>query len=404
MSDNYLGNIFRVAYHKVYPKDYNPKSNKERMYVAKSRWAHDEQGYNFEQYVGDRSPCLFNGQKDLDKNDIKQIRKMSRELNVPVYDCVFSFGKQVSDFIKDDETAKDAIQSTFDKFLKLAGLKPDNIEWVAGIHTDRNHIHAHIKFFEKEKQYLDSFGNLRYKTEVHQKIPKKTLDMYRSIVTEEIVKNKYDYNFKNVVTSFFKQQTRMLSASELATQVSKEIQDFSIKKYKDLPDAQKVKVNFFIDKIFDINPNLKLIKDEFENTLDLLQENYNAIGQVNESKEYVKKHQKFKEKELEKLHNRFGDLALATLAYNQKSRIAKRNHKINKTRKIYGNDVRLIRSKAIEINQIEKENKRLMNELINSLVEYPLFKKDYKTLDELIVEQEIEEYKEMKGETVHEVL
>lgn len=401
MTDKYLGNFFRVEYLKSYPKDYLPTTNKERRLVARSRWAHDEQSYNFEQYVGERA-TLFNGEKDFTKQDIKEIRKASRELDVPVYDCIFSFGKQVSDFIQDADTAKNAIQSTFNKFLKMAGFKPDNVEWVAGVHTDREHIHAHIKFFEKEKLFRDSNGNLRYKSEVHPKIQKKTLDMYRSIVTEEIIKNKYDYNFKNAVTGLFKQETRMLSASELATQVASEILDFSVKKYRDLSEDKKAKVNFFIDKIFETNPNLKMIKDEFENTLNLIQENYIAIGQANESKEYIKKHSKFKEVQLEKLHNRFGDLALAALAYNQKTREAKRTHKINKSRKIYANDIGLIRSKAIENKQLEKESNRLLNELINGLVEYPLFKKDYATLDDLIAEQEIEEYKERIGEIVHE--
>ena len=60
--------------------------------------------------------------------------------------------------IKDWGDAHGLLKAKLNRFLKQAGLHPDNIEWYAGLHSNTENTHIHVSFFEREPLFLRQKG------------------------------------------------------------------------------------------------------------------------------------------------------------------------------------------------------------------------------------------------------
>lgn len=96
-----------------------------------------------------------------------------------IYQSVLSFDKDFA--IKNSIVSKNQmellVRKSMPSMLKELGFDPKNIEWTAFYHTNTEHPHIHISFFEKEatrKQY---------------RLPKKKLDKARSVIVSKLELN-----------------------------------------------------------------------------------------------------------------------------------------------------------------------------------------------------------------------
>lgn len=113
-----------------------------------------------------------------------------------IYRGVVSFDKQfaIDNCIIEKEKMKKLIQKSMNSILKRLDLNPDNIEWCAFYHTNTEHPHCHINFYEKER------------TRKMERYSKKQLERVRSEIVSLLEVNtqmyiRKDETFKRLVES-----------------------------------------------------------------------------------------------------------------------------------------------------------------------------------------------------------
>ena len=106
-----------------------------------------------------KSSGIFNQDGKLNKEQIAETREHLRVTESPIWSAVISFEGQFGvNWCNNFEQAHNIVKTELPKFLKRAGLKPDNIEWFAGLHENTDNRHIHLVFFEKEPLRLTDHG------------------------------------------------------------------------------------------------------------------------------------------------------------------------------------------------------------------------------------------------------
>ncbi|MDD3231826.1 MAG: relaxase MobL [Clostridia bacterium] len=157
---NFFVNFYRKDFgdekYKVKREYYS--SNKAKDYLNYVMTGIDEmKKLDYVEYMGSRekSRGVFNGNGVLNSEDRKVLREHLRTTNSVIWDCLITFtegfGKKWCDCY---EQAYNLMKNEFPRFLKSAGLNPNNIEWFAGLHENTDNRHIHISFFEKEPQRI----------------------------------------------------------------------------------------------------------------------------------------------------------------------------------------------------------------------------------------------------------
>lgn len=387
---DYQGEIFNVDYHLYYDKDFIPNSIDEANLLKKSNWARgnsidyikshcDKNNSNFIDYANnkEKSEGLFDDKKDFTKADIKAFKKKLKTTDATVYTAIFSFGEELKDHIKNAADAKDAIQKTIGKFFKTAfktagkyaydpHLKMDDFEWCGAIHTNTEHIHAHLIFFEKEKKFTKKGSKEKtYWTTLHPKLEKENINNYRFYVSNYVFQNEIDYEKRDLFLDAFKGNFNKESTLDIIRKYALRMDDFNVKQYARLTDKNKKIVKDCFDELLKVNPDLRKKKDDFERQLDLFQEKYNKINDANK----IKKVDDFKEKRMEDIFKRSANGILKVMIQSRKIKKLKKDYKTNRSSnyRYYPNDPKLIRAKAIEIRQNERQHEKDVNNLIKIL-------------------------------------
>lgn len=116
-----------------------------------------------------------------------------------IYRGVVSFDRQfaMDNGIIEKEKMKKLIQKSMNSILKRLEMNPDNIEWCAFYHTNTEHPHCHINFYEKER------------TRKMERYSKKQLERVRSEIVSLLEVNtqmyiRKDETFKRLVESISK--------------------------------------------------------------------------------------------------------------------------------------------------------------------------------------------------------
>ena len=100
------------------------------------------------------------------------------------YSTLYIYDKALTDALRTDFTKSGGRNKTaYLADLISLGLNPDNMTWLAGLHTNTDNRHIHICFFENEPQkFHRKSGTLRYR---HGKIRQEALELFKT----EIVKH-----------------------------------------------------------------------------------------------------------------------------------------------------------------------------------------------------------------------
>lgn len=108
---------------------------------------------DYVEYSGDseKSSGVFGENGLMTPKERQALRRKLRETKSVIWDCVLTFQPEFgARYCNEYEQAYNLMRKEFPRFLKHAGLKPDNIKWYAGLHTNKRHRHIHISFFENE--------------------------------------------------------------------------------------------------------------------------------------------------------------------------------------------------------------------------------------------------------------
>ena len=98
-----------------------------------------------------KSSGIFDEYGKLDRTDIANLRKDLRETQSVIWSAVISFEEKFGKkWCYNYKQAQHILQTELPKFFTRAELKPENMEWFAGLHENTDNRHIHLVFFEKE--------------------------------------------------------------------------------------------------------------------------------------------------------------------------------------------------------------------------------------------------------------
>ena len=138
-----------------------------------------------------KSSGIFNENGKLDRTDIANLRKDLRETQSVIWSAVISFEEKFGKkWCSNYEQAQYILQSELPKFFKNAGLKPENMEWFAGLHENTDNRHIHLIFFEKEP-----IRNVKGKKKFSiGKLPLNAMEKFKAEIELYYQKSKYRRN------------------------------------------------------------------------------------------------------------------------------------------------------------------------------------------------------------------
>ena len=133
-------------------------SNKAKDYINYiSTGIADMKKMDYVAYMKDKEKSygLFNQDGLISSEYTKGLRERLRVTNSVIWDCLITFEEKFGKtWCNSFEQAYELLKTELPKFFKRAGLKPDNIEWFAGLHENTDNRHIHLCFFEKEPQRI----------------------------------------------------------------------------------------------------------------------------------------------------------------------------------------------------------------------------------------------------------
>ncbi len=387
-------NVFRLNYHLYYPNGFQPRDSTEVKQVHDSAWARgtaltksgkqgqsainymvshcDKELFGFTEYASnkDKSTGLFDANHVLSKAEKKELEGKLKSTTATIYEGFFSFSPDLYEKIKNANDGKNAIQNAFPKLLETAfkrekgyspKFKSTDFEWVGAIHTDTDHIHCHVLFFEKEPKYISKKG-VDYYTSIHPKLNIDNVQKWKSYLEKEVLDVKFNLLYRDTFMDSFRQEIKDKSVEDIIHRHSKEMKDFSVKQFARLTNDNKNIVRNCFNDILNFVPELKEKYKSFEDQLDEYVAKSNAIDEKNK----VEIKTKFKENRMDDLFNRCANDILKVMIQDHNYHEKKANYRKTKNniKQYRVQDKRLIIEKNNELRVDNKQKERDIKELI----------------------------------------
>ena len=175
MADNPEANNIVLKCHYYKPNNTNEEYAKHRDFISCNgsynylSYIHtgstEQAPKDYEEYVGnkEKSCGVFNQNGLMNDEQIKELKQSLQTTQSVIWDMVISFREEFgNNYCRDYDQAYEFMKSEMPRFLKKAGLNPDNIIWYAGLHENTENKHIHISFFEKEPLYYANGNNLKF--------------------------------------------------------------------------------------------------------------------------------------------------------------------------------------------------------------------------------------------------
>jgi hypothetical protein len=153
--------LARIHYYEVESegRDFYSSSKKDDYlnYIDKGIKS-DKAVRDYIDYAGneEKSSGLFWENGMMSGADKKELRKKLRSTKSCIWDLVVSFEEDYGKRnLKTAEDAMEMLKANLPKLFKGMNLDPENVIWAAGMHTNTQHRHCHVFFFEKEPTFYD---------------------------------------------------------------------------------------------------------------------------------------------------------------------------------------------------------------------------------------------------------
>lgn len=124
--------------------------NQEFNYVSYTNRGSKEKT-DYVAYSGDREKSfgVFGQDGLMNKKEQSTLKSKLRDTKSIVWYGVIAPRKEFGDkYLGDNEDAMRLMKTEMPRFLKSAGLNPDNVTWYAGLHENTQKKHIHFSFFE----------------------------------------------------------------------------------------------------------------------------------------------------------------------------------------------------------------------------------------------------------------
>lgn len=109
----------------------------------------------YEDYINKCGTGLFNRKGVLSEEDLKRIRKDLATTKSLIWHGFISFNSEISEKVQCQEDCVKFLKQNFNVIFERSKINPDNIELIAGLHTDTEHRHIHFMFFEKKPNTIN---------------------------------------------------------------------------------------------------------------------------------------------------------------------------------------------------------------------------------------------------------
>lgn len=134
----------------------------------------------------------FNRDGILDKEGAEKIKEKLASTKATVYSSFISFDKIFGkDFLTTSEEGREIIEENIAALFKGTQFDVNNIDYFGAVHTNTEHHHIHLIFWEKEPKNIDAKGNKCFAKKNN--LPKSNIAMFKA----SILKNMTHYKAAN---------------------------------------------------------------------------------------------------------------------------------------------------------------------------------------------------------------
>ena len=148
-----------------------PSLKKNQSYSSKRDFYSSNQNYDYVGYMNsgsqsaidyveysgnnEKSKGLFSQGGLMTEEEIKKLRQNLRTTQSVIWHGVISFTEGFGNhYCNTTENAIKMMKIEFPKFLKNAGLNPENVEWFGALHENTDNKHIHFSFYEKKAERI----------------------------------------------------------------------------------------------------------------------------------------------------------------------------------------------------------------------------------------------------------
>ena len=117
---------------------------------------------------------VFNLNGLIQAEEVKEMLKRARENKGNIWHGFISLHREDSYKIDTPEKCMDLIKRTFPAFFKECKISQKNLDLMCALHIDKDHLHIHFGFWEKEPKFKNKDGNLGYRAKG--KIPPQAIE------------------------------------------------------------------------------------------------------------------------------------------------------------------------------------------------------------------------------------
>ena len=217
-----------------------------------------KQKLDYVAYSGDRekSSGVFGKNGLLTFKDRKELREKLRTTKSIIWDCLLTFQPEFGQtHCNDFEQAYEMMKREMPRFLKDAGFNPDNVIWFAGLHTNKNHRHIHISFFEdKPTRIRQRHNDLQYSLG---KINRACIDKFKLRVEQNLTDVSAELRIaRKEVTTLTKD---VLFSKNSLIRYNNEFQELIVRLAQQLP--QSGRLSYDSENMKPLQPLIKRITD-----------------------------------------------------------------------------------------------------------------------------------------------
>ncbi len=217
-----------------------------------------KQKLDYVAYSGDRekSSGVFGKNGLLTFKERKELREKLRTTKSIIWDCLLTFQPEFGQtHCNDYEQAYEMMKREMPRFLKDAGFNPDNVIWFAGLHTNKNHRHIHISFFEdKPTRIRQRHKDLQYSLG---KINRVCIDKFKLRVEQNLTDVSAELRIaRKEVTTLTKD---VLFSKNSIIRYNNEFQDLIVQLAQQLPPSGRL--SYDSENMKPLQPLIKRITD-----------------------------------------------------------------------------------------------------------------------------------------------
>ena len=244
----------------------------------------------YEDYINKCRTGLFNRKGVLSEEDLKRIRKDLATTNSLIWHGFISFNSEMSEKMQCQEDCVNFLKHNFNVIFEKSKINPDNIELIAGLHTDTEHRHIHFMFFEKKPNTINANGIVDFtkKGKLNMAAVEKFLvngNLWLSGYEDEVygIRDKQLKELKNIIPRIRKDDEKINYVKKSLIELGNMLPKTGRLGYnsKNISVAVRNKVDTIVSAIINANPNLSALEKAFGVELAKRENAIKSIAQKN---------------------------------------------------------------------------------------------------------------------------